>query len=60
MVLDLTQKNIIRKTPHIYYVARSRVKKLENLYILNMNEAAMAIDEHVTVEIERLQTVASL
>ena len=36
VVVDLTQKK-----SHIHYFALSRVKKLENLYILNMNEAAM-------------------
>ena len=48
VVVDLTQKNTIGKIPLIHYIALSRVKKLENLYILNMNEAAMVIDEQVT------------
>ena len=36
------------------------MKKLDDLYILNMNEAAMAIDEDVNVEMERLCTEATL
>ena len=36
------------------------MKKLDDLYILNMNEAAMAIDEDVNVEMQRLRTEASL
>ena len=31
----------VRKVPHIHYVAFSRVRKLENLFILNLNEAAI-------------------
>ena len=30
VVVDLTQKKIISKIPHVHYVALSRVKKLEN------------------------------
>ena len=57
VVCDLSQDKIIRKIPHIHYVALSRVKKkLENLYILNLNEAAMDLDEEVTTEMHRLQT----
>ena len=48
VVVDLSQeKRIIKKIPHIHYVAISRVKKLEELYILNMNEGAMALDDDV-------------
>ena len=50
----------IVKIPHIHYVAFSIVKKLEDLYILNMNEAAMALDEDVNVEMQRLRTEATL
>ena len=46
----------VRKQPHIHYVALSRVRKLENLYILNLNEAAMAVDEQVKIEMQRLKT----
>ena len=44
IVVDLSQDKKIRKIPHIHYVALSRVKKLENLYILNLNETAMDLD----------------
>ena len=46
IVVDLSQTRA-RKQPHIHYVALSRVRKLENLYILNLNEAAMATDATV-------------
>ena len=36
------------------------MKKLEDLYILNLNEAAMDLDEQVTEEMQRLQTEAAL
>ena len=36
------------------------MKKLDDLYILNMNEATMAIDEDVNVEMQRLRTEATL
>ena len=60
VVVDLSQDKQIRKIPHIHYVALSRVKKLEDLYILNLNEAAMDLDEQVTEEMQRLQTEAAL
>ena len=59
VVVDLSQKKT-RKVPHIHYVALSRVKKLDDLYILNLNQAAYALDERVTLEMERLRTEASL
>ena len=59
VVVDLSQKET-RKIPHIHYVAFSRVKKLEDLYILNMNEAAMALDDDVNTEMKRLRTDATL
>ena len=46
--------------PHIHYVAFSRVRKLENLFILNLNEAAIGLDEQAHVEMQRLRTQASL
>ena len=55
IVVDLSQTKV-RKQPHIHYVALSRVRKLENLYILNLNEAAMAVDEQVKIEMQRLKT----
>ena len=60
VVVDLSQDKRIRKIPLIHYVALSRVKKLENLYILNMNEGAIDLDNQVTTEMHRLQTEASL
>ena len=36
------------------------MKKLEDLYILNMNEAAIALDDDVNIEMQRLRTEASL
>ena len=56
----MSQDKQIRKVPHIHYVALSRVKKLEDLYILNLNEAAMDLDEQVTEEMQRLQIDAVL
>ena len=59
-VVDLTRHKGVRKIPHIHYVAFSRVRKLENLYILNLNEAAIGLDEQVNVEMQRLRTEAAL
>ena len=50
----------VRKQPYIHYVALSRVRRLENLYILNLNEATMAVDEQGKIEMERLKTEALL
>ena len=41
VVDDLTQCKGVKKVHSIDYVAFSRVRKLENLYILNLNEAAI-------------------
>ena len=60
VVVDLSQEKPIRKIPHIHYVALSRVKRLKDLYILNMNEASMALDDDVNVEMHRLRTEAAL
>ena len=60
VVVDLSQIKQIKKIPYIHYVALSRVKKLEDLYILNLNQAAMDLDEQVTEEMQRLQTDAAL
>ena len=60
VVVDLSQEKTIRKIPHIYYVALCRVKRLKDLYILNMNEASMALDDDVNVEMHRLRTEAVL
>ena len=60
VVVDLSQEKTIRKIPHIHYVALSRVKRLKDLYILNLNEASMALDDDVNVEMHRLRTEAAL
>ena len=60
VVVDLSQKDRKYIMPHMHYVAFSRVKKLENLYILNMNEDALAVDNDVNIEMERLRREASL
>ena len=60
IVVDLTRYKGTRKVPHIHYVAFSRARKLENLYILNLNEAAIHLDERVAVEIQRLRKQAVL
>ena len=60
VLVDLSQNKKIRKIPHIHYVTLSRVKKLQVLYILNLNEAAMDLDEQVIEEMQRLQTDADL
>ena len=36
------------------------MKKLENIHILNLNEAAMDLDEHVATKMHRLRTEAAL
>ena len=56
----MSQEKGICKIPHIHYVALSRVKRLKDLYILNMNEASMALDDDVNVEMHRLRTEAVL
>ena len=60
VVVDLSQEKRICKIPHIHYVALSRVKRLKDLYILNLNEASMALDDDVNVEMHRLRTEAAL
>ena len=36
----------------MHYVVFSRVRKLENLFILNLNEAAIGLDEQAHVEMQ--------
>ena len=55
LVIDLKQ-NKPRKIPHIHYVALSRVRKLQNLQILNFNEDALTVDDRVKAEMDRLRT----
>ena len=59
-VVDLTQHKRFMKLPHMHYVAFSRVRKLKNLYNLNLNKAAIDLDEDVNVEMQRLRTEAPL
>jgi DNA replication protein DnaC len=59
IVIDLSQ-NKTRKTPHIHYVALSRVRSVNHLHILNFNEQALATDEQVVEEMERLRNDAPL
>ncbi|KAK3108678.1 hypothetical protein FSP39_013177 [Pinctada imbricata] len=59
LVIDITQTRT-RKMPYIHYVAMSRVRKFENLHILNFNDAALATDERVKDEMKRLREEAKL
>ena len=59
VVIDLSQSRT-RKTPHIHYVAMSRVRKFENLRILNFNEDALAVDDRVKDEMKRLRENACM
>ena len=53
-------QNKTRKVPHLHYVALSRVKSIKNLHILNFNEDALKVDEHVETEMQRLYDHAVL
>ena len=59
VVIDLTQ-NATRKVPHLHYVALSRVRSMQNLYILNFNEDALKVDQQVEAEMKRLYDCAML
>ena len=59
LVIDLSQTRT-RKTPHIHYVAMSRVRKFENLQILNFNSDALTADERVKDEMKRLREEAPM
>ena len=52
IVLDLSG----RAFPHIHYVALSRVKSLEGLYINNLNENQIKVDDKVVAEMSRLRS----
>ncbi|XP_062602358.1 uncharacterized protein LOC134264070, partial [Saccostrea cucullata] len=54
IVIDLSQTKV-RKIPHIHYVALSRVRSVDHLHILNFNEQALAMDEQVVDEMERMK-----
>ncbi|KAK3087854.1 hypothetical protein FSP39_011503 [Pinctada imbricata] len=59
LVIDLSQTRT-RKTPHIHYVAMSRVRRFENLHILNFNHSALGTDDRVKDEMKRLREEAKL
>ncbi|XP_062584589.1 uncharacterized protein LOC134246276, partial [Saccostrea cucullata] len=59
IVVDLSQSRI-RKTPHIHYVALSRVRSVDKLHILNFNEQALTVDDKVVEEMERMRKEAPL
>lgn len=44
-----------RKIPHIHYVALSRVRSLDGLFILDFNEKSLTKDENVDKEMDRLR-----
>ncbi|XP_062616288.1 uncharacterized protein LOC134278001 [Saccostrea cucullata] len=54
IVIDLSQTRV-RKNAHIHYVALSRVRSVDHLHILNFNEQALAMDEQVVEEMERMK-----
>lgn len=59
IVVDLSQSRV-RKTPHIHYVALSRVRSVDKLHILNFNEQALTVDKKVVEEMERMRKEAPL
>lgn len=56
IVLDLGS----RKQEHMHYVGLSRVRKLQDLFILNLNENKIDVSEQVVMEMNRLRLEASL
>ena len=53
-VINLTQTKH-RKIPHIHYVALSRVKSLDGLFVLDFNEKSLDKDDSVDEEMDRLR-----
>lgn len=49
-----------RKQEHMHYVGLSRVRKLQDVYILNLNESKIAVSEQVVREMGRLRAEAPL
>ena len=45
---------------HMHYVGLSRVRNSSNLYIMNLNEQKIKVNENVAQEMERLRTEATL
>lgn len=56
VVLDLGK----RKLDHIHYVGLSRVRKLQDLHILSLNEEKIGVSKNVVCEMERLRNHAAL
>lgn len=54
IVIELSQTKV-RKTPHIHYVALSRVRSVNHLHTLKLNKQALSIDEQVVQEMERMK-----
>ncbi|KAK3099796.1 hypothetical protein FSP39_009735 [Pinctada imbricata] len=53
-VIDMTTK---RKIEHIHYVAVSRLKSLDGLHIINLEENKIAVSTDVQREMERLRSI---
>lgn len=49
-----------RKQEHMHYVALSRVRKLQNLFILSLNEQKVTVSSNVVSEMQRLRENAVL
>lgn len=56
VVLDLGK----RKLDHIHYVGLSRVRKLQDLHILSLNEEKIGVSGNVVCEMERMRNHAAL
>jgi hypothetical protein len=52
--------NANRAIPHIHYVALSRVTTIEGLYITDLCEDKISVDQRVVKEMEMLRTENSL
>ena len=52
-VIDLSGSRL----PHAHYVAISRVKSIEGLFFVNLNEKKVKVDENVRKEMDRLRYV---
>ena len=44
-----------RCNPHIHYVACSRVRTSDALYLIKFNPEKVQVDKHVSLEMERLR-----
>ena len=52
-VMDLSMKN---KVDHMYYVAISRLKSIDGLYVRNLEESKISVSDHVKKEMARLRS----